>query len=229
MATLGAAAGACAVFGVLVLAGSWIEALSVMAGALTATVVAAAALRWRGRTVAVAVIVIVLGAGVLQMSSTVARDLWLGLVVGAGVAAAQHGLTTARGRGRWQAGLLAQTALIAVGVQLAYRQRVPVELLAWAGADKVLHAVFIGAVAFWANLALDGRAWRVGAFSVPIAIAAPLGLALIEEYAQGLASWRNQDGLDLLADAIGLGLFWAFSVIVRRLSPRTMTCGDNGG
>lgn len=101
----------------------------------------------------------------------------MGLTVGAGAAAALYGLTMASGSGRWQAGLLAQTALIGVALQLGYRQRAPVDLIHIANADKGLHAVLIGAIAFWANLVLEGRVWRVGRAAVPVAILVPLVLA----------------------------------------------------
>lgn len=180
--------------------------------------------RWAGRA-AVVIVTLCVGVGIGQGLWAWIADLWMGLTVGAGAAAALYGLTMASGSGRWQAGLLAQTALIGVALQLGYRQRAPVDLIHIANADKGLHAVLIGAIAFWANLVLEGRVWRVGRAAVPVAILVPLVLAAAEEWAQGLTPWRHRDGLDLLADAIGLVLFWSLSELVRRWPARQLTGG----
>ena len=197
---------------------SWAAAVLASIGATTTT------RRWPGRaTWVIALLCLAIGLG--QPFEAWIADLWLGLVVGAGAAAGVHGLALARGRGRWQAGLLAQTAVISAGLQLGYRQRAPVDLIHIANADKGLHALLIGAIAFWANLVLEGRAWRVGRVAVPVAIIVPLALASVEEWAQGLTSWRHRDGFDLLADAIGLGLFWSLSELVRRWPARPLERG----
>ncbi len=201
-----------------------VEPLSWAAAALASVAVIVSTRRWHGRAAwAIALLCVAIGLG--QPFATWIADLWLGLMVGAGAAAGVYGLVTAMGRGRWQAGLLAQTALIGVGLQLGYRQRVPVDLIHIANADKGLHALLIGAIAFWANLVLEGRAWRVGRVAVPVAIVVPLALAAVEEWAQGLTPWRHRDGLDLLADAIGLGLFWSLSELVRRWPARPVERG----
>lgn len=196
-----------------------VEPISWAAALFMAVAATIAARRW-ARRVAGVIVVLCVGVGIGQGLWAWTADLWMGLTVGAGAAAAVYGLTRASGRGRWQAGLLAQTALIGVALQLGYRQRAPVDLIHIANADKGLHAVLIGAIAFWANLVLEGRAWRIWRVAVPMAIVVPLALAAVEEWAQGLTPWRHRDELDLLADAIGLGLFWSLSELVRRWPAR---------
>jgi hypothetical protein len=207
-----AAALACGVIVALSLLGARVEAPSLFVAGLTAAMLAVNGARWGARTTATGMIAVGLLLIAPQAYADVAGDVWFGCVVGAGVAAALYGVEIARGRGRWQAGLLAQLALIAIGMQLAYRDRGPVALLSAPGSDKVLHATLIGAAAFWFNLVLEGRRWR----GAPVAVLVPLTLALVEEIVQGLVPWRSLDALDLAADLIGLVVFWLISERVRR-------------
>lgn len=210
--------------GALALTGARPEPPSVWVGSLTAALASAAFDVFGLRPTVTALGVAGVALLVPQVWSEVARDLWLGGVLGAGVAAAAFGVWRAHGVTRWRAGLVAQVALIAIGMQLGYRARTPVGVLAAPGVDKLLHAGLIGAAAFWTNLALDGRRWRLWRFDVPVAIALPLTLAAIEELAQGLTPWRSQDATDLLADALGLAVFWLLSECVRRW-PRAAVSG----
>ncbi len=211
--------------GALALAGARLEPLSVWVGCLAAALASAALAVWGLRPTVMGLTATAVALLVPQLWSDGARDVWLGVVLGSGVAAAAFGAWDAHGATRWRAGLVAQTALIAIGMQLGYRARTPAGLLAVAGVDKLLHAGLIGAAAFWTNLALDGRCWRLWRFDVPVAIALPLGLAAIEELAQGLAPWRSQDSTDLLADAVGLVAFWLLSECVRRWPKSAETGG----
>ncbi len=218
---------ACLAFGsagMLALTGARLEPLSVWAGCVAAALASTALDVWGLRPTVTALGVAGVVLLVPQVWSEAARDVWLGAGLGAGVAAAAFGLWRAEGTTRWRAGLVAQVALIAIGMQLGYRARTPVALLAVPGADKLLHAGLIGAAAFWTNLALDGRRWRLGRFDVPVAIALPLALAAIEELAQGLTPWRSQDLTDLLADALGLAAFWLLSECIRHW-PRSAGSG----
>lgn len=219
-----AGAASVAALGVLVGLHAAVEPLSWAGAVLASIVTTVAAQRWHRRAAWV-IASLCLAVGLGQPFGAWVADLWLGFMVGAGAAAGVYGLTTATGPGRWQAGLLAQMAVIGVALQLGYRQRAPVDLIHIANADKALHALLIGAIAFWANLVLEGRVWRIGRVAVPVAIVVPLVLAGVEEWAQGLTAWRHRDGLDLLADAIGLGLFWSLSELVRRWPVRALEQG----
>lgn len=206
-----AAALSCGVIVVLTLLGAHIETLSLLLAGLTAAVLVANVTRWGAQTTALGAIAVGLLLIAPQGFADAVGDVWFGCVVGAGVTATLYGVEIARGRGRWQAGLLAQLALIAIGMQLAYRDRGPVAVLSAPGIDKVLHATLIGAAAFWLNLVLEGRRWR----GAPLAVLVPLVLALFEEIVQGLVPWRSLDALDLTADLIGLIVFWFISERVR--------------
>lgn len=72
------------------------------------------------------------------------------------------------------------------------------ENLAFSWADKLIHAglfFWLTASAFWV--------WR--AESVAWAL---LMLAVLTELSQAVTPWRSAEALDLLADAIGIGLAW---------------------
>ncbi len=215
--------------GAITLAGSRVEPLSLIVACLVAAVVTVALQRWGGRVTALIALGFALALTALQPFGDLVRDVWFGAAAGSGCAAGVHGLVHAHGPGRWQAGLLAQLALIAIGVQLAYRDRAPLLVLAWPWADKALHALLIGAAAYWLNLLWRGRRLAIGRFRIPAAIVIPLAAAALEETIQGLAPWRSLDGLDLLADALGLMGFWLLSEGVLRLAARRAPLTEAGG
>ncbi len=140
-------------------------------------------------------------------------DLLAGAVLGAGVGAAAHGLLLVRGslaqRLRWL--LWLQIALVVVMTQMAYLNVLPVALLQWPFADKVIHALFFGAVTFWLNLWWPERWVRMGRWALPLAIVAPFTLALLEEGIQHFSPLRTGDPVDLAADLVGMVGFWWLS------------------
>lgn len=72
------------------------------------------------------------------------------------------------------------------------------ESLAFSWADKFTHAglfFWLTASAFWVWRA-DSVAWSL------------LALAMLTELSQAVTPWRSAEALDLLADAIGIGLAW---------------------
>lgn len=72
------------------------------------------------------------------------------------------------------------------------------ENLTFSWADKLIHAglfFWLTASAFWV--------WRVE--SVARAL---LMLAVLTELSQAVTPWRSAETLDLLADALGIGLAW---------------------
>jgi len=108
---------------------------------------------------------------------------------------------------RWGLWLhLAVTALIGT---MAYLGRIPVwRVLAWPYADKAMHFLLVGGIAFWMVGGWGDRRLRLGALRVPLAVSGPLLLATLEELAQAFSPRRNADILDLAADAAGLLTFW---------------------
>lgn len=116
-------------------------------------------------------------------------------------------LTRGWGRSPWRWLIWPQLALMLTATQLAYLGRLPLALLEWPGADKVLHFTLWGLAAFWLELWLGGRRLRLGRWSTPWALAAPLLLATTDELLQGLAPRRTQDLGDWLCNAAGILLF----------------------
>lgn len=156
-------------------------------------------------------------------------DLAGGVLLGGGLGIAAYGLLLAppdaggRLRIRWL--FWAQLGIALLATHMAYLDLLPWLLLRWPYADKVLHAVLMGGMTFWLNLIWPGRTWRFGRLAIPLAIAAPLVIIVVEEFAQMLSPYRAFDPLDLASDAIGLLLAWAASQKLLRqpLSPSPKT------
>jgi hypothetical protein len=71
------------------------------------------------------------------------------------------------------------------------------------GSDKVGHFLIIGAMAFFANVALRGR--RIGLFQLGSVAVAVVFIA--EEFTQKLIPWRSFDWGDIAADLAGIVVF----------------------
>jgi len=108
---------------------------------------------------------------------------------------------------RW--GLWMHLALIGVIAASAYLGWLPIwQLFKWPYADKVMHFLLVGGIAFWVVGGWGDRRLRLGALSLPLAVTVPLLLAALEEGAQAFSPRRNADVADLAADAAGLVVFW---------------------
>ena len=140
-------------------------------------------------------------------------DVIAGAILGAGIGAAGYGLSTYRGDLRramtWL--LWPQISLALLVTMMAYLGLLPQSLLAWPYADKVLHALLVGSLAFWLGLMPGNRRMRVGAISAPVAVVLPFSLALGEELLQTQSPLRTFDLGDLACDLAGLLLFYALS------------------
>jgi hypothetical protein len=190
-----------------------------MAGFATATVLGLWARRpWVTGPAVVAALLLALSR--VYLGHHYPSDVFAGAVLGAGVGAASYGLCVQpqAGAARWRWLLWPQLALIVVVSQVAYMGRLPLRLLALPYTDKVLHFLLFGSVVFWLNLWLASgaavRPHRVG--PLPVAVVLPFGLALLEEGAQSLSTWRSAGLDDLVADLAGMLLFWLLSERVRR-------------
>ncbi len=141
-------------------------------------------------------------------------DILGGAILGLGVGAAGYGLIVARRPGQssgWPWLLWPQVALALIVTQMAYLDILPLTLLGWPLADKILHFLLVGSIAFWLNLWFRGRTVPVGAWSVPLALLLPLSGALLEEVAQLFSPLRTADLADLFSDMAGLLFFWWLS------------------
>jgi undecaprenyl-diphosphatase len=140
-------------------------------------------------------------------------DVIGGAILGAGVGATMSGLLHEPMPGiqkaRWL--LCFQIALALFVTHMAYLNLIPWRYLRWPYADKVFHVLLFGAITLWLNLWLRGRAMHVGRWSLPVAIALPFTVALIEECLQSLSPYRTFDLFDLSCDLLGMGLAWWLS------------------
>lgn len=149
-------------------------------------------------------------------------DLFAGAVFGTAVGAAAYGILLREGqlyeRVRWL--LWPQIGFVIVMTQMAYLDILPTSLLAWPYSDKVIHALFFGAVVFWLTMWWPERRVQVGRWGVPLAIVLPISLAMLEEGYQVYSPLRTGDLVDLSADLVGMVAFWWLS----RRFLRTSNC-----
>lgn len=140
-------------------------------------------------------------------------DLIGGAILGSASGAVAYGLIVARRAGSFNWGWLLwlQIAVALLVTQMAYLGILPYRLLDWPLADKVLHFLLIGSIAFWLNLWLDGRTLSGGYANIPLAIVIPFSLALAEEGLQSFSPLRTASLIDLSSDLLGLLLFWWLS------------------
>jgi len=75
-------------------------------------------------------------------------------------------------------------------------------------ADKVLHFLLVGGLAFWLVGIWEDARLAVGRLRLPWAVLVPAAVAGIEEVLQRFSSRRNADLLDFAADTLGLLVFW---------------------
>ena len=120
------------------------------------------------------------------------------------------------GRSRWRWIVWPQVALVLAISQIAYVGGLPLELLRWPGADKALHFLLFGLVAFAANLWLGGRRLKISRWSLPLAIVIPLAAATVEEILQGLSPNRTSDVFDWLSNLAGMIVFWWLSEMLAK-------------
>ena len=141
-----------------------------------------------------------------------------GLVLGA----RQRALAARDDPWRWRWLLWPQLGLVLAVTLAAYTGafaggRVP--LLRVPGMDKALHFLSFGSLALGTWFATRGRTLRVGALRVPLAVLLPLLLAVAEELVQAASPHRSADPLDLLADLLGLLLFWRIGLRLTAVAP----------
>jgi undecaprenyl-diphosphatase len=134
-------------------------------------------------------------------------DILGGAILGSAVGATCYGLFELP-RPHWPWLLWPQVAIAIIVTHMAYLDILPLSLLQWPLADKVLHFVLFGAVVFWLNLWLKGRSLQVGWWAVPVAILLPLTVAVLEEGAQLFSPLRSADLGDLMSDLAGMFFFW---------------------
>ena len=143
-------------------------------------------------------------------------DLLGGAILGVSVATVVYGCwyqAVDAARPRWAWLLWGQVGVILLALLGAYLDLLRSDLLALPGADKLLHFLLFGAVAFLV------MGWRVGrSRSVTLAILALL--ATTEEIFQTLSTVRSFDLVDLAFTLTGTVLFgWLGAIAGKRSAP----------
>jgi len=178
----------------------------------TATVLILGIRRWWVSTIAL-VGALAISYSRIYLGHHYPSDLFAGALFGTTMGAAAYGLLLVEGpryhRVRWL--LWPQISFVIVMTQMAYLDILPKTLLAWPYSDKVIHALFFGAVVFWLTLWWPERRVQVGNWALPLAIVVPISLALLEEIYQHYSPLRTGDLADLSADLIGMIFFWWLS------------------
>jgi membrane-associated phospholipid phosphatase len=178
---------------------------------------------WSKRTAAI----LLLAAGVaysrVYLGHHYPTDVVAGVVWGMGAGAAAFGFVHNQGNRRAMVSWLLwpQLAFALLVSLMAYLGLIPYAYLTWPYADKVLHMLLIGAVAFWLYLWLPEWQLQVGLLRLPLAIILPFTLAAVEEVLQSWSPLRTFDLIDLASDLVGLLCFYALSrwVAARILPP----------
>ena len=148
-------------------------------------------------------------------------DVWAGLALGLGLGIAAAGLRHASAKDPWRLRWLLwpQLGLVLAITLVAYTGAFSAQNAPWLTLpymDKVLHFILFGALAFGCHFATRGRR----TWGIPWAIGLPLLGALGEELLQATSPHRTADPVDLLADLLGLLVFWRVAVALTNRTPR---------
>jgi hypothetical protein len=139
-------------------------------------------------------------------------------VIGAGLF-----LTRRWGHSPWRWLVWPQVGLALLATWLAYHRQIPPSLVSLPFTDKFFHVLLVGAAAFWLNLWLGGRRWRL---NVPLAIALLLALVTVDELLQGLSPARSFDVFDWVCNVAGLALAWRLSEWLPQPGPQSKPRGE---
>ncbi len=138
-------------------------------------------------------------------------DVLGGVLVGVGVGLGAREWMAARRDDpwRWRFILWPQLGLVTAISLVAYTGALSGGRVAWLGVpgmDKVLHFTLFGLLALGVHLHTRGR--TVAGGRIPLAVLVPLLGATLEELVQATSPHRSADLADLLADLLGMLLFW---------------------
>lgn len=168
---------------------------------------------WNRRTAAVVVLAVGVAYSRVYLGHHYPTDVIAGVIWGLGTRAAAYGITHNWGNSRDMAGWLLwpQISLALMATLMAYLGLLPMYLLTWTYADKVLHMILIGSLAFWLNFRLPDWQLQMGRLRLPIAVVLPFALAAAEEVMQSWSPLRTFDLVDLASDLVGLLFFYMLS------------------
>ncbi len=178
---------------------------------------------WNRSTAAVVLLAVGVAYSRIYLGHHFPTDVVAGIVWGLGSGAAAHGITHNGGDRRIMVSWLLwpQISLALMVTLMAYLGLLPLYLLTWPYADKVLHLILVGALAFWLNLWMPNWQLQMRNIRLPVAIVLPFAVAAIEEVMQSLSPIRTLDLGDLASDLVGLFVFYLLSrwVMTRMLPP----------
>jgi membrane-associated phospholipid phosphatase len=177
---------------------------------------------WNRRTAAVLLLALGVSYSRIYLGHHFPSNVAAGMVWGMGAGAAGHGLTHNGGDRRAMMSWLLwpQISLALMATLMAYLGLLPYYFLTYAYVDKVLHALLVGALAFWLNLWLPDWQLQMGRLRLPVAIILPFVLASLEEAMQSWSPLRTFDLGDLASDLVGLLIFYALSRwLIARMTP----------
>ena len=153
-------------------------------------------------------------------------DVLAGAVIGLALGATCFGLMISysplQARLHWL--LWPQIALAFLASHMAYMGILPAYLVNWPYADKVMHFLLFGLIAFWLNLRLRGRAIRVFQRSIPLTLLVLIVVVSADEASQILSPLRSLSLADLLSNLLGLVTFWWLS---QRLLAKNSTLSES--
>jgi len=133
-------------------------------------------------------------------------DILGGAILGSSVGVACYGLIVEQDntKAAWRWLFWPQMALILLATQMAYLEILPLWLLRWPGADKVLHFILFGGMAFWLNVWLNYRQIKVYGWTLPLAIVLVMAYAITDEALQSFSPVRTVSLADLLSGLSGI-------------------------
>jgi polysaccharide biosynthesis protein VpsQ len=112
--------------------------------------------------------------------------------------------------------ILPQLGVVVLITTLAYLGKIPLRFLAWPYADKIMHFLLFGLVAFW--LSFWGRSSNISARSRTVWVVVLLALIFIEEGVQSLSPNRTLELGDMACDLAGVLTFWTLGDKINQTS-----------
>jgi hypothetical protein len=116
----------------------------------------------------------------------------------------------------WRIAFWVYVGALLIIFALAYMRLIPAKLNDIPYYDTIGHVVLLGLAAYLGYRASNRAAFRFGPVVIPLVPIIVFCLAIVEECLQSLSPYRTFDLFDLVSDAVGITLFCAIDVVLRR-------------